>query len=126
MVLMGGRVAEEIFYGISVTTGAKQDLEQTYSLAQSMILQYGMGNQNIYPTLSDQSKFLIDQEVNKLLIEAHDGATLLLNNNKDLILDCCEILKSKSLLKPEDIVNIIELKYPDMFDIYDIKKNYKL
>ena len=126
MVLMGGRVAEEIFYGISVTTGAKLDLEQTYSLAQSMILQYGMGNQNIYPTLSDQSKFLIDQEVNKLLIEAHDGATLLLNNNKDLILDCCEILKSKNLLKPEDIINIIELKYPDMFNIYDIKKNYKL
>jgi cell division protease FtsH len=125
MVLMGGRVAEEIFYGISVTTGAKLDLEQTYSLAQSMILQYGMGNQNIYPTLSDQSKFLIDQEVNKLLIEAHDGATLILNRNKDLILDCCEVLKSKSLLKPEDIINIIELKYPDMFDIYDIKKIYK-
>ena len=123
MVLLGGRIAEEIFYGYSVTTGAKKDLEQAYILAKNMILNYGMGKQNIYPDLSDHSKYLIDQEINKLLIEAHDHATIILKDVKDLILDCSVILKKENILKPDDIINIINNKYPHMWDIYDIKNN---
>ena len=126
MVLLGGRVAEEIFYGYSVTTGAKKDLEQAYSLAQNMILHYGMGEQNIYPDLSDQSKYLIDQEVNKLLIDAHDKAYEILKNSKKLISDCSEIIKKTNTLKPEDIINIIDKKYPEIWSLYNnIKSNYK-
>jgi cell division protease FtsH len=125
MVLLGGRVAEEIFYGYSVTTGAKQDLEQAYSLAQNMILHYGMGGQNIYPDMSDQSKYLIDQEINKLLIEAHDNACIILKDAKDLIIDCSKILKKNSILKPDDIINIIDKKYPEMWNLYNTKGNYK-
>jgi len=126
MVLLGGRVAEEIFYGYSVTTGAKKDLEQAYSLAQNMILHYGMGKQNIYPDLSDKSKYLIDQEVNKLLFEAHDKAYALLKNSQKLITDCSEILKKTNTIKPEDIINIIDKKYPEMWDLYNnIKEGYK-
>ena len=125
MVLLGGRVAEEIFYGYSVTTGAKQDLEQAYHLAQNMILHYGMGKQNIYPDLSDQSKYLIDQEVNKILLDAHEATTLLLKNTKNLIIDCSDILKKTNLLKPDDIINIIDTKYPHMWDIYKTKGNYR-
>jgi cell division protease FtsH len=126
MVLLGGRVAEEIFYGYSVTTGAKKDLEQAYSLAQNMILHYGMGSQNIYPDLSDQSKYLIDQEVNKLLIDAHDKAFEILKNSQKLITDCSSILKKTNTLKPHDIINIINKKYPEIWDLCnDIKENYK-
>ena len=122
MVLLGGRVAEEIFYGYSVTTGAKKDLEQAYSLAQSMILHYGMGEKTIYPDLSDQSKFLIDQEINKLILEAHVATSLILNDAKSLIIDCSEILKRTNLLKPEDIINIIDKKYAHMRTMYKMNK----
>ena len=78
MVLLAGRIAEDVFYGYSVTTGAKKDLEQAYLLSKNMILYYGMEKQNIYPDLSDHSKYLIDQEINKILLDAHDGATNIL------------------------------------------------
>ena len=125
MVLLGGRVAEEIFYGYSVTTGAKKDLEQAYSLAQNMILHYGMGKQQIYPDLSDKSKYLIDQEVNKILIEAHEHTIQLLEGIKELMIDCASILKKDNILKPEDIVNLIDTKYPLMWKIYNVRENYK-
>jgi cell division protease FtsH len=122
MVLLGGRVAEEIFYGYSVTTGAKKDLEQAYSLAQNMILHYGMGEQNIYPDLSDQSKYLIDKEVNRLLLDAHNNAGIVLKDCKDLMIDCSAILKRTNILKPDDITDIVNRKYPHLWNIYDIKR----
>jgi cell division protease FtsH len=118
MVLLGGRIAEEIFYGYSVTTGARKDLEEAYNLAKNMILHYGMGKQNIYPDLSDQSKYLIDQEINKLLIEAHDNTCLILNDSKELIMECSLILKKTNLLKAEDIIEIIIKKYPLLKNMY--------
>ena len=122
MVLLGGRVAEEIFYGYSVTTGAKKDLEQAYSLAQNMILHYGMGEQTIYPDLSDQSKYLIDKEVNKLLLDCHHNSNIILKDCKDLMIDCSVILKRNNILKPDDIIDIINRKYPYLWAIHDIKK----
>jgi len=125
MVLLGGRIAEEIFYGYSVTTGARKDLEEAYNLAKNMILEYGMGKQNIYPDFSDHSKYLIDTEINKLLLEAHENACVILNNSKKLMVDCSEILKKNKILKPEDIIKIINKKYPELWTLYDIKNNYK-
>ena len=95
MVLLSGRIAEEVFYGYSVTTGARQDLEQAFSLAKNMIINYGMGKQNIYPDMSDQSKYLIDQEVNKLLVMANDHARIMILKVKHLMEDCASKLKTK-------------------------------
>jgi cell division protease FtsH len=119
MVLLGGRVAEEIFYGYSVTTGAKKDLEEAYRLAQNMILHYGMGKQSIYPDLSEHSKYQIDQEINKLIIEAHERATVVVKNTKDIIIDCGEILKKNNILKPENIIEVINKKNIDICNIYE-------
>ena len=124
MVLLSGRIAEEVFYGYSVTTGARQDLEQAFSLAKNMILNYGMGKQNIYPDMSDHSKYLIDQEVNKLLMMANDHARIIILDAKALIIDTSNILKSEKLLKPESIIEMIDRKYPEIWNKYDIKSRY--
>ena len=124
MVLMGGRVAEEIFYGYSITTGARKDLEEAYRLAQNMVLQYGMGGKSIYPDLSERSKYLIDEEINKLLLIAHDGATEIIKDTKELIIDCSSILKEHNLLKPENITDIILDKHRYLLTKYQILDKY--
>lgn len=40
-VILGGRIAEEVFFG-EVTTGAFDDLQKAYQLAYSIVTQYGM------------------------------------------------------------------------------------
>jgi cell division protease FtsH len=122
VVLLGGRIAEELFFGYSVTTGARKDLDEAYKLAQSMILQYGMGKQNIYPDLSDQSKFLIDQEVNNLLLLANDASAEIIANSKEFIVSCAEILKTDHLLKPEKMLEIAREKYPGLLNIYNVTR----
>ena len=114
MVLLSGRIAEEVFYGYSVTTGARKDFEEAYNLAKSMILNYGMGKQNIYPDSSDKSKFLIDQEINELILKAQEEALKIITNSKDLILYCKEILKTTKIIKIEDIDRILELERPQV------------
>lgn len=124
MVLLAGRIAEEVFFGYSVTTGARQDLEQAFALAKNMIVNYGMGKQNIYPDMSDHSKYLIDQEVNKLLMMANDNARIMILKSKHLMQDCAVKLKEDKLLKPEEIVSIVNSKYPEIWNLYDVKEKY--
>lgn len=124
MVLLGGRIAEEVFYGYSVTTGARQDLEQAFSLAKNMIINYGMGKQNIYPDMSDQSKYLIDQEVNKLLVMANDHARIMILKVKHLMEDCASKLKEDKVLKPDQIIEIIDKKYPEIWNLYNVREKY--
>ena len=106
MVLLSGRIAEDVFYGYSVTTGARKDFEEAYNLAQQMVLQYGMGKQTIYPQTSDQSKFLIDQEVNSIIIDAQEKALHIVEGSKDLIMECVERLKEAQVLKVEQLTSI--------------------
>ena len=111
MVLLGGRIAEELFYGYSVTSGAKQDLQQAYELAKTMIINYGMGEKNIYPDLSDQSKYAIDQEINKLLLEANERSYKIINDCKEIIEELSVQLKEDKVLKPDDIYKVVKKKY---------------
>lgn len=124
MVLLSGRIAEEIFFGYSVTTGARQDLEQAFELAKNMIINYGMGKQNIYPDMSDHSKYLIDQEVNKLLIMANDHAREIILKTKQLMQDCSTKLKEEKILKCDEILKLIDDKYPEIWNLYDVKNKY--
>ena len=89
--LLGGRTAEEIIFNVQ-STGASNDFEQATALARSMVTEYGMsdrlgpvqyeGNHQVFvgrdygqtKAYSEQVAFEIDQEVRKILMEAHDKA----------------------------------------------------
>ena len=124
-VLFSGRIAEEFFYGDSITTGARQDLEQAHNLANDMILKYGMGKQNVYPYSSDKYKNIIDEEINDLLLLAAIKSRKIITDSKNLILDCCEILKQDNKLFADQIVEIVDTKYPYLWDIYKTQSIYK-
>ncbi len=112
VVLLGGRVAEDVFFGSSsVTTGASKDFEEAHKLAEQMIIKYGMGKNNIYPNSSDRSKEIIDKEIFDLLNEATEVSTDLVNKSQDLIEELSEVLIKEKVLKRNSIEMKIHRKY---------------
>ena len=107
MILLAGRIAEEIFYDVSVTTGAINDFEEAFKLAEKMIIYYGMGKNIIYPNLSDKYKEKIDDEVVGLINDAYQMSKIILEGSRMLILECATILKKEKILKAEKMVEII-------------------
>lgn len=100
-VFLGGRVAEEIFCG-DITTGASNDLERATKQARKMVVNYGMsdalgqqtfgqpnhevflgrdyGNTQDY---SPETAQRIDEEVARLMKQAHDTAYKILSEHAD-------------------------------------------
>ena len=111
MILLGGRIAEEIFYDVSVTTGAINDFEEALKLAEKMIIYYGMGSNIIYPSLSEKYKELIDNEVVNLLNQAYKCAQIIIQNSKEFISETSELLKKHKIIKVDELNNLIETKY---------------
>jgi ATP-dependent metalloprotease FtsH len=114
MILLSGRIAEEIFYGVSVTTGAINDFEEALKLAEKMVLYYGMGSKVIYPKLSDRYKELIDHDVNNLISSAYKQAEDILYHSKSLIKETAELLKKEKQLSAERLKQLINDKYADL------------
>ena len=117
MILLSGRIAEEVFYGISVTTGAINDFEEALKLSEKMIIYYGMGKNIIYPSSSEKYKELIDTEVIELINNAYSYAEVIIRNCKDLIFETSEILKQEKILKALTIHELINTKYPHVLEL---------
>ena len=118
MILVAGRVAEEIFYNVSVTTGAINDFEEALKLAEKMVLYYGMGANLIYPSNSEKFKTKIDEQVLILIQNAYKMSDYILRNCKSVMIECAIILKKKKILKREELLEIIWNKYPEVMELY--------
>jgi cell division protease FtsH len=116
MILLAGRIAEEAFYGVSVTTGAINDFEEALKLAEKMVLYYGLGEDLIYPSNSDKYKEKIDNNVSGLLKEAYVYAEYIVQSTKDFILDCAEMLKKDKIIHYEELVKLSNTKYAHIFN----------
>lgn len=108
MILLGGRVAEEVFYNTSVTTGAINDFEEALKLAQKMVVHYGMGNKLIYPLNSEKYKSIIDEEVFKLIDTAYDETKKVVVTMKDFVESGSKILQEEGILHRDRLEKMLE------------------
>jgi ATP-dependent metalloprotease FtsH len=117
MILLSGRIAEEIFYGVSVTTGALNDFEEALKLAEKMVIYYGMGTNVIYPSSSDKYKELIDNDVIELINKAYSYAEIILRKATKLIQETSEILKRDKYLSADTIHDLINKNHKYLLDL---------
>lgn len=117
MILLGGRIAEEIFFEASVSTGAINDFEEAFKLAEKMILYYGMGKEAIYPSRSEKYKEIIDVEIAELLNSAYGYAEFILRQSKDLILEGAEMLQREKLIHANTLLELMTTKYPEIVEL---------
>jgi ATP-dependent Zn protease len=103
MVLLGGRVAEEIFFGDKFSSGSAHDIEQAKKIAAQMVVNWGMGERIIYPSGSEFYRRLLEQEIDALIQHAfRETKTLLLDHS----------LKIQEMA--ERLVKTRELKYDEL------------
>ena len=94
---LGGRAAEEIVFG-EISTGAESDIEQLTALARQMVGRWGMsdaigpvsvisrdGSGPFLPGASEvsaETQKLLDEEIRRIVAEAHDEVVALLEANR--------------------------------------------
>ncbi|HWB24963.1 MAG TPA: ATP-dependent zinc metalloprotease FtsH [Chitinophagaceae bacterium] len=116
---LGGRAAEEIFFG-KISTGASNDLQQITKMAYSMVTVYGMnskvGNVSFYDPaqensftkpFSEETGKLIDEEVRKLIEEAYVRTKKLLTDKKEQLEKLAQELLKKEVLFQSDVETLI-------------------
>lgn len=116
---LGGRAAEEIFFG-KISTGAANDLQQITKIAYSMVTAYGMnkkvGNVSFYdPTqentftkpFSEETGKLIDEEVRGIIDEAYSRTLALLTEKKAEVEKLAKELLDKEVLHKSDVEELI-------------------
>lgn len=102
-VLLGGRAAEEVVYGTSVSSGAFSDLEKAFLLARTMVMNYGMGSKLVYPYMSEIYKRQIDENIHFILLHQYAEAISYIRENRPQLDSFVEVLLTKKTLLWEEI-----------------------
>ena len=126
-IMMGGRVAEEIFLN-HITTGAGNDIEQATGIARRMVCEFGMSDlgplaygknqQEIFlgrdlatqRDFSEDTAIKIDQEVKKFVTTGYQRAKDILNTNRDVMARIAEALLVRESLDAVEMKLLIEGK----------------
>jgi len=136
--ILGGRAAEELIFG-RISTGAQNDLDQVTKIAYGMVTVYGMnekiGNvsfldmQNEYgfsKPYSDETAFIIDQEVKKMIGKQYQRALDLLLDKKADLKKLANALLDKEVLFQDDLIAMIgpppkgkKIAMPELLDKKD-------
>jgi cell division protease FtsH len=123
-MLLGGRTAEEIVFD-EPTTGAQNDIQRATRIAKQMVTEYGMsrlgplalGHNESQPFLgrdfghvqdySDTVAAKIDEEIRRLVEEAHDEAREILLKYREKLDLMVERLLEKETLEKEEVAEIL-------------------
>jgi len=116
---LGGRAAEQIFFG-KISTGASNDLQQITRMAYSMVTTYGMndkiGNVSFYDPsqenafqkpYSEETGKIIDEEVRKMIDAAYQRTLTLLQERKADVEKLAQALLTKEVLHKSDVEELI-------------------
>lgn len=129
-VLLGGRVAEELTFK-EVSTGAQNDLERATDIAMSMVREYGM-SEKIGPMtfsngrrpqfidlgyragreLSEEVSKEIDQEIKKIIFDAHVRVRGILETNKNRLEILAKLLLEKEVVEGNELREIMSKNLP--------------
>jgi cell division protease FtsH len=123
-VMMGGRIAEELFIG-RMTTGAGNDFEKATEMAHKMVCEWGMSelgpltygkpDQEIFlgrdfgrrADYSEATAIQIDTEVKKIVTSAYERGRRLIEDNQKAMHRIAQALLEKEVLDGEEILAII-------------------
>jgi cell division protease FtsH len=122
---LGGRAAEEICFG-EVTTGASNDLEKVTATAKQMVMRFGMSEKlgprvfghdhgqpflgrefSAEPDYSDEIAREIDDEIRRIVEEAHQTARAVLENHRDKLDLTSEILLRRETIERDQFIELL-------------------
>lgn len=126
--LTGGRAAEELLCN-TVTTGASNDIEQATQLARAMVTRFGMSKKydmmgleqvnnaylggNTTLNCSAETATEIDEEVLRLIKEAHQKARDLISKHIPVMHEAASYLIDKETITGEEFMRILRKYVPE-------------
>lgn len=126
--LTGGRAAEELLCN-TVTTGASNDIEQATQLARAMVTRFGMSKKydmmgleqvnntylggNTTLNCSAETATEIDEEVLRLIKEAHQKARDLISKHIPVMHEAASYLIDKETITGEEFMRILQKYIPE-------------
>jgi cell division protease FtsH len=125
-IALAGRVAEKIVFD-DISSGAQNDLKEATSLAEKMVAQWGMsdrvgpislGRGEEHPFLgrelslpkrySEEMAWIMDQEIQKMIIDAESRATEILTGKRHALDALAEALMKEEMLERADVERIMQ------------------
>ena len=123
---LGGRTAEELIF-IDPTTGAANDIEKATTLARRMVMEWGMSDRlgplqygkpegEVFlgrdytrgSEVSDDVAATIDEEIRKLITQAHEEARQILTTHRDALDAIAEALMDRETLDGKEVAAVFE------------------
>jgi cell division protease FtsH len=126
-VALGGRSAEEVVYG-EISTGAESDIDQLTGLARQMVGRWGMSDaigpiavmprdgSQLFPGVSEvspETQKVLDDEVRRIVAEAHDEVVALLRENRERLDALAHALLEHETLDEDDAYGAAGVTRPD-------------
>jgi cell division protease FtsH len=126
-ILMGGRIAEELFLN-QMSTGAGNDIERATDMARKMVCEWGMSDlgpltfgkkeEQIFlgreiaqhRDYSEDTAIKIDQEVRKLVNKGYNTAKQILSDNRDVLEKIARALIEREVLDANEIKLLVDGK----------------
>ena len=137
--LFGGRVAEELIFGLeSVTTGAANDIQRATTIARKMVTVWGLSSlgpltfgeeegeiflgrtMNQQKEISDKTAEQIDKEVRSIIDKTYQQAKILLEKNKQKLHKMAEALIKYETIGTVQIEAIMAGKIPPAPDGWEL------